>query len=74
MNENKKNYVKPVAEKLDFDYTNTVSASSGQKNPAQCNGVNPGHGCGGPHDDLGNNSPGNCHTEGPRKQPFQCAG
>ncbi len=69
MNENKKEYTAPIAEKLEFDYANTVVASEGDKNPAQCAGTNPGQGCEGV---LGDRSPGNCTGDHSRKQPFQC--
>lgn len=68
----KKLYETPRAEKLEFDYTNTVVASKG-KNPAQCTGHNPGHGCGKPHQVTEGNSPGNCSKDQPRKnQHFHC--
>ena len=66
----KKDYETPVAEKLEFDYVSTVSASGGLKNPAQCAGTNPGHGCGKP--EHNGNAPGNCTAEHDRFQPFQC--
>ena len=77
----KKMYVEPIAEMLEFDYANTVTASNGKgngKNPAQCTGTNPGHGCLGGDDNPGhgdsveNNAPGNCSVDTDRKQPFQC--
>ena len=40
MEENKKIYEKPIAEKVEFDYTDTVSASG--KNPCQCCSEGPG--------------------------------
>lgn len=75
----KKMYVKPLAEMLEFEYANTVTASDG-KNPAQCTGTNPGQGCldGGTVPGAGcsveNNAPGNCSVDHERKQPFQCVG
>ena len=74
-----KEYQKPEAEKLDFDFTSTVTASGGSgggKNPAQCTGKNPGQ-CGGGFtpgqgDNVDSSSAGNCSTGGPRKQPHQC--
>ncbi len=74
MNENKKEYTTPVAEKLEFDYANTVVASvedEGNQNPALCNGSNPGHGCGEPHTQGDN--PGHCHNDNPKKNAnFGC--
>jgi len=70
MGTTKKDYVKPEAEMLEFDYTDTVVASG--KNPAQCTeqnpghcdlGSNPGHGC------SNNGNPGNGSYGGKRKQP-----
>lgn len=78
-----KEYQKPEAEKLDFDFSSTVTASGGtssgggkSKNPAQCTSKNPGQ-CGGGFtpgqgDNVGSNSPGNCSTGGTRKQPHKC--
>ena len=69
----KRNYNKPASEKLEFDFSENVAASRDfGKNPAQCQGHNPGHGCGLPGIHIGSNSPGNCTIDVPRKQPFQC--
>lgn len=72
----KKAYGKPIAEKLDFDFSSTVTASSGGKNPAQCTSKNPGQCEGGftpgQGDNVGGNAPGNCSTGGSRKQPHKC--
>ena len=76
MSENKKEYTTPVAEKLEFDYSNTVAESvtgdgGGGQNPAQCNGSNPGQGCGGPHTQGDN--PGHCHTDNQKQNAhFGC--
>ncbi len=80
----KKAYAKPVAEMLEFEYANTVTASvipeEGGVNPAQCTGTNPGHGCldGGSNPGHGcsvsNDAPGNCSVDHERKQPHQCVG
>ena len=70
-----KKYIAPKIEKLEFDYTSNVTASNGNKNPAQCTsknpghcdlGSNPGHGC------SNNDTPGNDSFGGERKQPFKC--
>ena len=75
MDENKKAYEMPKAEKLEFDYNTVVASSSGGKNPAQCTSKNPGqcdlgqvpgHGC------SNEGNPGNESTGGERKQPHQC--
>ncbi len=75
MSENKKEYTTPVAEKLEFDYSNTVAQSvtgGGGQNPAQCNGYNPGQGCGSPHSTDGPN-PGQCHTDNQKQNKhFGC--
>ena len=69
----KKMYVEPIVDKLEFDYIQRVTASQGHgKNPAQCQGMNPGYGCGHPGKHIGNNSPGNCTIDSQRKQPHQC--
>lgn len=65
----KRKYEEPIALKIEFDYAETVVASDG-KNPAQCQGSNPGQGCGMPGENVsGQNPPGNCTTGGQRKQP-----
>ena len=69
----KRKYEEPIAEKIEFDYAETVVASFG-KNPAQCQGSNPGMGCGKPGENLGNDSPGNCTIDHARKQPHVCIG
>ncbi len=69
----KKEYVKPWAEKLEFNYSETVVASRGNKNPAQCTGHNPGQGCGYPGEVTEGNSPGNCSQDDERKNAhFGC--
>ena len=66
----KQKYEKPRAEKLEFDYTDIVVAS---KNPAQCTGHNPGHGCGTPDEVTEGRSPGNCSQDEERKnKKFGC--
>ncbi len=54
---------------LEFEFANTVTAST--KNPAQCTGHNPGHGCtdgvAPGQDDSILNAPGNCYDDAPRK-------
>jgi len=70
----KRKYEEPVALKIEFDYAETVVASGG-KNPAQCTGHNPGHGCGYPYDpDVeGDDAPGNCSQDQDRKNAkFGC--
>ncbi len=67
----KNTYAKPTADKLEFDYANSITASGGGKNPAQCTGHNPGQGCTGgapgQGNSVGNSSPGNCSVGGQRK-------
>lgn len=63
----KRKYEEPVAMKIEFDYAQTVVASTG-KNPGQCQGFNPGHGCGHPGENQGADSIGNCTEGGVRKQ------
>ena len=69
----KRIYEEPIAEKIEFDYAETVVASltgtGGGKNPAQCQGSNPGQGCGQPGQNQGNKSIGNCTGNSQRKQP-----
>ena len=65
----KRMYEAPIAEKIEFDYSQTVVASifGDGKNPAQCQGSNPGHGCGMPGDNQGSDSIGNCTQDHQRK-------
>ena len=69
----KKKYEAPRADKLEFDYINSVVASGGGKNPAQCTGHNPGSGCGMPSEVTEGNAPGNCSQDQERKNAkFGC--
>ncbi len=65
----KKKYIAPIAEKLEFAFSNNVVAS---KNPAQCTIMNPGHCDLGEvpgHECSNNGNPGNESYGGKRKQP-----
>ncbi len=61
----KRQYLTPIAEMIIFDYAETVVASG--KNPAQCTGHNPGHGCGKPHEVTVDSVPGHCSQDQERK-------
>ena len=68
----KRQYLTPIAEMIIFDYAETVVASG--KNPAQCTGRVPGHGCGMPHEVTEGDAPGNCSQDQERKNAhFHCS-
>ena len=73
MGEKRKSYRTPIAMMLEFDYSDTITASN--KNPAQCTDKNPGHcdlGSVPGHGCSNNGNPGNESIDEERKQPFKC--